>query len=274
MTDEALCKYVLNQRRLLELELHSEKEEEEEGNKNDNVSSPLNKRDETIQNMASRSLNNLQLDHFSVGLMGRTVIQLCPIKSHPKISKAEKEGGTSKPRGHLLPAHRLTVGDEVEIVPKNNKSSRKSVGGVVSSLTDTTVSIALFSKGDGPTNNNTGDNDEEEMNILGGLPPFSVLPRSSVAVHKKMTDALQELERHGLDHPIAGSILRAVFDPSSRSSFLGGGVSKPPAPQHNTFIPYNSNLDESQLDAIKFALNEQRPISLIRELLLFCSMRS
>ena len=264
MTDEKLRNYVIKQRRLLELELHSDQEE------TTNAASMKTSKGEGIDDAApsrtsTRILNNLQLDHFSVGLMGRTVIQLSASSvttlegdANPKDNKTDR----------LLPAHRLTVGDEVEIISKNApKSSRayqrgglrkNAIGGVISSVTDSTVSIALFSKVDGPANNNT-QSDEEESRILGGAPPFSVIPRSSIAVHHKMTDALHELERQGLDHPVAGSVLRAVFDPSSDEE-----TAPTPLPKHD-FVPFNSNLDDSQLEAIHFALNGQRPISLIRE---------
>lgn len=264
MADEKLRNYVLNQRRLLELELLSDQEETTNATSLKKSNDSIGNEDDKSTSSPSRTLNNLQLDHFSVGLMGRTVIQL---SSSSDIGISLEEGANKKEKtDRLLPAHRLTVGDEVEIISKNaskpmgnerGKSGKKSIGGVISALTDSAVSISLFSKGDGPSNNNT-QSDEEETRILGGSPPFSVIPRSSIAVHRKMTDALQELERHGLDHPVAGSVLRAVFDPSSSANT--------PIPlSERNFVPFNANLDDSQLDAINFALNGQRSISLIRE---------
>lgn len=310
-SDTTIHEYVTNQKRLLELELKSE--EEEEANQRSHV--PQKQTDETSTRGGgkSRILSNLKVEEWSIGLMGRTVITLVSMKGNGSGSssssstnggkEAEEDKSTNEKNVKksdmplmLLPSHRITVGDEVEIMSKHNndqmsKSSssekkRKKSGGVVSAVTDTMISIALYGNQNHKMNHNsnqkessnnksttsTTTNDqqqEEETQLLLGSPPLIVVPKSSVEVHKKMVHVLNQLQDEGLDHPFAGSVIRSVFDPSAatigmKSSSISSDDSADVC--DNTmpsFCPFNPNLDESQIEAIKFCLEGQQPISLI-----------
>ena len=143
----------------------------------------------------------------------------------------------------LLPAHRFTTGDEVEIRNKdtinntnnNNGSSsnNNSPGGVITEVTDTSISIALFSSNSSNRNNNKSNNSNNNNNQKKntnddnindnendglGLPPFTILARSNIEVHNKIMKAIDELEKYHMSHPICGSIVRAVFEDTTSSS--------------------------------------------------------
>jgi hypothetical protein len=129
---------------------------------------------------------------------------------------------------------------------------------VISAVCDSYISVALFQKSDKgkkKSSDSKGEDDEGEDDGL-SVPPLSVVPKSSVEVHRKMLQALETLERKGTDHPIAGRIVHAMFhaDPTN---------DPPPALKAPMRQPFNSNLDESQLNAISFALQDDRRIALI-----------
>ncbi|KAI2491394.1 hypothetical protein MHU86_23183 [Fragilaria crotonensis] len=211
-------------------------------------------------------LRNLALLQVSVGLYGRTVVTL------------GFDTDTNEKGKCLLPQHRFTTGDEIQILSKSSSSSATAFGnnqrqgmqgegGVVSQVDETFISIALFGKthanNDATTKTSTTSG-EEETTILGS-PPFSIVPKSSAEVHNKMMQALTDLERHGASHALYGNVVQAIFSgqqycvPGSTSSSTAG------APQSTiaTTNPYNPNLDESQLDAIAFSLHPDRHVSLI-----------
>lgn len=221
------------QRQLLQLELQSESLGETSNSKlNDSNDAPR-----------SHVLHGLAVDHVSVGLYGRTVVTL------------------HKSNFSLLPAHRFTTGDEAEIRSSNSKAG--SVG-VVSQVTDESIAVALFGgsihksskkneKGKGKKQEDDKDNDD---NVLQGSPPFSLLPKSSIEVHHKLVTALNDLGKHGVDHPVAGTVIRSLFDASSNSSAeVSTRAHLPDEP---------TNLDASQREAISFALGgPNRPVALI-----------
>ena len=253
--------YVEKQKRLLELELRSEQDENESTNKEE-------------EGRSTRVLRNLQVDYFEVGLMGRTVVHLIPIvESIADTCDAEMDGHTTKKKSSqfLLPAHRLTVGDEIEIVTKVSKvkqneasKSRKNKGGVISVVTDTSISVALFeqnasgggkndkkrSKGK-DTSSPSGDDESE----LVGAGPLSIVPRSSAEVHKKLIKSLDRLERDGADHVFAGRVIQDIF--------MGENGTTSTFTHTAEMVPFNQNLDSSQIDAIRFALYGNQPVSLI-----------
>ena len=232
MTDISVREFVALQRNLLELELKAE--EEEERSIESSIRAVPSKHE--VDERPAHVLRHLETSEISVGLYGRTVVTLTVMNA-----KDETE---------LLPAHRFSVGDEVEIHSKTG--NRDNVGGVICAITETSIAIALFGKKT-VVSKNDENNGEEDDSVL-GPPPLAVIPKSSVEVHRKLVKALGELERQGSDHPIAGNVVSALFGPPK--SF----AKCPPT----TIEPFNSNLDASQLEAISFALNSgDRPISLI-----------
>ena len=328
MTDSIIHDYVSNQRRLLEIELRSEQEEEEERiqKRKPGQQSSSKKNDDEHEGRKSRVLANLKVEEWSIGLMGRTVAHLTSmvndnnnnnnnndsnnIGTAPTIGEEKKQsskkGSTKnnkKVNSHLtiLPAHRITVGDEVEIMSKysynnekmmiqqqQNKSNtsqrkRNKTGGVVSAVTDSMISVALFGSNrqqnvsaSSTTTSVGDDDDEEEESSLLGTPPLIIVPKSSVEVHKKMINALQMLKEDGEDHKYAGRIVRSVFEHNNNTtkdnanqdqkdySKESGNSIESSSHLQQSFTPFNPNLDQSQIDAIKFCLQNQ-PISLIRK---------
>ena len=249
MTDSIIREFVSQQRELLELELNSE---QDEAGKNEDASS----------SQKTVALRQLEASEISVGLYGRTVVQLSLIR---KDDNTSTKGGNSP----LLPAHRFKVGDDVEIQSKEFKKN-KAKGGVISHVTDTSISVALFqSKGNNDNNKNndkkssnkkanTGNDDEEsDEAALVGSPPLTLLPKSSVEVHRKLISGLADLDRQGPNHPIAGPLIQALFAPPSSEHRTA--PKRPVEP----IQPFNDNLDESQLEAISFCLQDHRPVSLI-----------
>eukprot|EP00980_Cylindrotheca_fusiformis_P000465 scaffold115_cov123-Cylindrotheca_fusiformis.AAC.5 len=231
MDDSIIHEFVAEQRELLELEFEADSNE---------ADAATNKSDAR----ASHIVPGLEASDISIGLYGRTVVRLS--------SLADNEV--------RLPAHRFTVGDEVQIRKQNLKNSPS---GVISAVADTFIDVALFpnnsykqgnnSKNQLNKKNDAGD-DEEQVDIL-SQPPFSLVPMSSVQVHRKMVSTLDVLDKQGTGHPIAGHIVSAMFHPD----FKDGQQS-----QTRTEIqPFNPNLDQSQLEAISFALRHDQKIALI-----------
>lgn len=254
--------YAENQKRLLELELRSEQDENEIANKEE-------------EGRSTRVLTNLEVDFLEVGLMGSTVVHFIPIAESSVGGNYESAGDgnlqSKTKKSPLLPAHRLTVGDEIEIVTKLSQatklneasSSGRNKGGVISAVTDGSISVSLFennkrgvgrvdkktSKGNG-TSFSSGDDESD----LVGAGPLSLVPRSSAEVHKKLVKSLDRLEKEGVDHPYAGRVIQDIFH----------GEKGPKVPTPNIEItPFNQNLDSSQIDAIRFALFGNQPVSLI-----------
>lgn len=226
-TTGSISSFVVEQRELLALELQADEEQ-----------------DGDSEERTSHLLGNLEASDVSVGLYGRTVVRLNLWSEKP---------------GNLLPAHRLTVGDEVEIRSKQ-KPKHGFPGGVISEVSDTHVAVALFSKTSSDNkkssnghddNDNDNDNDSEDGF---GSPPLTLVPRSSIDVHRKLLSALFDLEKQGVNHPVAGPVIHAMFHPLD--------VPPPPSVTHN-WQPFNSGLDDSQQEAIAFALQPDRPIALI-----------
>lgn len=249
MTDAVIRQFVAEQKELLDLELQSEQEQQVGG-----LTTTGTQQAGNDEQRASHILGNLDASGVSVGLYGRTVVELTVWSSNESSSKSpssSSEQGSSA----LLSAHRFTVGDEVEIRSKQSSSGKKGYpGGVISAVSDTSVSVALFSstkRGGGKSQQQEEQDDEDGV----GEPPLSLLPKSSVEVHRKLIAALDRLEKHGIDHPIAGRVVEALFQADPSRDPTGN------KPQQNT--PFNANLDESQRDAISFALQDDRRISLI-----------
>lgn len=233
MADSIISSFVAEQKELLALELQAD----DEASSTDDTSRPSEER-------SSHVLGNLETSDVSVGLYGRTVVQLT-LWSDTTSSASEKQ---------LLPAHRLTVGDEVELRSKH-KPPNGFPGGVVSEVSDKHIAVALFQRqrGGGPNSSIKDEKDETDDDGI-GAPPFTLVPRSSAEVHRKLISALSSLDKHGIDHPIAGRVISAMFLPQPL----------PPPPQISGIKQsFNVQLDESQQDAIAFGLQSDRPFALI-----------
>lgn len=226
--DEKIREFVAEQRELLELELQADEP-------------PVTSKPTNEDSNAATILGNLHASDISVGLYGRTVVELA-VWSPDMKSEA------------LLTAHRFTVGDEVEIRPKQSKKSNNP-SGVISAVSDTFISVALFASSQSfKKETNEDDNDESLL-----VPPLSLVPKSSVEVHRKLLQALNEVEREGTNHATAGHVVRAMFEkPDFRQN--GDIKIRTSLSAHEAF---NSNLDESQWEAINFCLQDEQKISLI-----------
>jgi len=301
--ESKIQKYVEKQRHLLELELRSEQEELHSITTADD---PQEK-----EQRSERVLRNLVVDHVGFGLMGRTVVYLNPVHGSHQVNRVssdidvaadggggnggdggtlgDNKGGHSKKSNRtsgrvLLPAHRFTVGDEVDLVTKMTSSySNRSAsgaggggggGGVICEVTDVSIAVALFDKHYNGNSSGGGDRKMEKKSSGGGNSshdnddfmvgsgPYTLIPRSSVQVHQKLLKSLDILERHGIDHSIAGRIIRDIFDnePQDKEQSYGSGKDHE---SQKELQPFNPNLDSSQMDAIRFALYDTQPISLI-----------
>ncbi len=230
-----LHQFVSRQNELLDLELKWEQTEEGE------------EEEKTGTMLTVRSLHKLQVLDLSVGLYGRTIVTLEPagITHTSRDSSGTAPITTSK----LLPANKLSVGDDVIIIPgscttitgNSNNATRKTEGiaGVIHEITDCSISIALHS------NIFTTSNDDTCETLSLTSTNVSVIPSSSIATHNKMKLALEELLQHGVDHPVAHTIVHKMFTNSPT----------PPTTINHTKEFFNPNLDPSQKQAIQFALS-------------------
>lgn len=196
----------------------------------------------------SRVLTGLSITQVSVGLYGRTVVEL----GLPDSTRR-------------LPAHRFTSGDEVELRCAsgggNNNASKRTTG-VVSQVTETTLAFAVGGSGNKSKDNNNkkkqhqkvqdDDDDDDEADEPYGDPPFTLVPSSSVEVHRKMVAALSALEQHGAQHDVAGPVVQALFDPTIQQQHQSSTRSA--SIQEFRQRLSNPHLDDSQVEAIQFAL--------------------
>lgn len=244
---DQISAFVNQQKEWLEAELHSSRQERAANGNNNGA-----------EEGRSRVLTGLEIAQVSVGLYGRTVIE---------VGVAATTGKSEKAR---LPAHRFTTGDEVELRASGGQGSTNKVRttqGVVSLVTDACLAFAISgtTRDKKKKNNNrkNQDEDEDDQEQPYGEPPFTLVPSSSVEVHRKMVSALSTLAQQGAEHPQAGSVVRALFDPSSQQR----STTAPPiyAESLASFRARlcNPNLDDSQVEAIQFALQPHRVVSLI-----------
>ena len=291
-----LHEFISNQKRLLELELRAEEDASVDPTK-----ITTNNKDDVSRD-GGFVLRNIDVIDTSVGLYGRTVVSFGNVSSQQSVTvpsqdnatmTTNKNGGRSSTSSsnHLLQAHRLTVGDEVQILPNNGKGfqgGKKSrhIGGVVCALDDVSISVALFGEDAGSNSKQSTaakkgkkagsklidepPHDDGDGEMLGGNPPYALIPKSNIEVHQKMIAALDDLDQYGVDHPVAGSIVMAAFEQNN--------------PMHNTKMTRSrieslelecnlesSKLDYSQREAVVMALHSNSPIYLIhgREFIFF-----
>jgi hypothetical protein len=306
--DAKIREFCTLQKTWLEQELHEEQDEAEAAALNSNSSktkkTSQEEQQEAAEGRAARVLGHLEAAEISVGLYGRTVVQLVKAATTARGSSSTSStavvatGGdvatatntaTNNNKGRnngLLPAHCFTTGDEVEIRSKSGETSggninSVSTGGVVTAVTDTSISVALFSgrrggksqqqqNGGGGasssskrnTNNSAASGENNDDDHTGGLgnPPYALLPTSSIEVYRKLVAALNELEKHGVNHPTAGHVVQALFQqPQSDDDVVFSTVKASSTCRNDS----SSGLDESQLEAIDFCLQNQRPVALI-----------
>ena len=258
--DAKIREFVAEQKELLELELQSETDGGE-------ATSSTTTEQHNEEQRASHILSHLYASEVSVGLYGRTVVELSLWNSTNGGSSGSAGGEAAAENNHgssdRLPAHRFTVGDEVEVRSKQRSSKRKFPGGVISVVTDSSISIALFpqrneksskKKSQASSDAEEGEDDEDD---LVGPPPLSLVPKSSIEVHRKLVHALDILGSKGVDHPVAGHVVDAMFRVPHNLPSPSASAST------TTEEPFNARLDASQLEAISFALQSDRPVSLI-----------
>jgi ATP-dependent RNA/DNA helicase IGHMBP2 len=194
-------------------------------------------------------LAHLQLE-VTVGLYGRTVLEL----------------GLSDPN-ERLPAHRFTAGSEVEVRGSSQKKGQ-AIQGVVSCVTDTRIAVAVSA----PTGKQSkkqkknqaeqdDENDDDQDNPYGEA-PFSLVPRSSVEVNRKLVAALTDLAQQGSDHAVAGGVVRALFTDTQTTSAVSAA---PPTSEETQTFRHQllHHLDDSQVAAIQFCLSPRHLVSLI-----------
>ena len=285
LVEASLREFVSRQQRLLELELRSEEEEDQRLRNLENIN------DGRLDGYVLRGLEAIST---SVGLYGRTVVTLSQglLESSQSdtntLSQPSRASAASKTR-QFLQAHRLTVGDEVEILPKNGKgvlggsgsrnaNKLKRVCGVVCAVDDLSISVALFG-GDvgnrqqyprkdtvqtqGKKNVREDEDADDDGDLLGGPPPYSLVPKSSAEVHQKMVSALEDLERLGVNHPIAGNIVKAAFEPQSESKLRVKISRREVEALEDKYNLSSTKLDYSQKEAVAFVLSSEFPISLV-----------
>lgn len=263
--EASLHEFVSNQKRLLELELRAESEN-----------------DHDVDRDGGFCLRNIYETDVTVGLYGRTVIRFGTTSSSSVSDGDTKVTNiASQTSSTLLPAHRLTVGDEVQILPNNGKGFQHGkqstrTGGVICAMDDTSVSVALFGGESGSSHHksssknvigkksSTGTEDTDyDSEILAGNPPYSLVPKSNVDLHQKMIHALDELERNGVSHPVAGDIVLAAFEPgNSKHNNETMTRSKIDALDEECGLR-STRLDYSQREAVVMALHSNSPITLI-----------
>jgi hypothetical protein len=163
MTDSIIRDFVAEQRELLNLEFEADADENSTTN----------------EERAAHILSNLEASDISVGLYGRTVVQLTLLSDNKTTGEL------------LLPAHRFTVGDEVQIRKQNKK---KCPSGVISAVSDTFVNVALFQqkpsqkgkeKSQAKKKGDNDNGDQDEIDVL-NQPPLVLVPQSSIEVHRKL----------------------------------------------------------------------------------------
>src|SRR5210317_1502484 len=153
-----LQQFVATQKRLLALELRAEEEVSLTS------SSTASGRSDNEGDRGS-FLRNVAVIDVSIGLYGRTVVSF----------------GNDSAETKLLQSHRLTVGDEVAILAKSKGSQlqslskkSKSIGGVICTVSDFSISVALFGdskqKQQPGAKDTTPDTVDDDLEMLGGPP--------------------------------------------------------------------------------------------------------
>ncbi|POM72410.1 DNA polymerase alpha-associated DNA helicase A, partial [Phytophthora palmivora] len=161
-------------------------------------------------------LTHLTLARYSTGLFGRILLQF----SFPSLSLRQ-----AKP-------HQFTVGDLVQIrVQKNTPAGNKLPTGIVSRVEDKGISIAVSSDQD--------DVDEAELLAATGVTLDRLVNNATFV---KLTSALDQMAK--FEFGAAQTVVDVVFSERQPSW-------NTPLPE---ITPFNTGLNESQVEAIRFAL--------------------
>ena len=271
--DWTIREFCAHQKEWLEAELQSEEDEvpmaasKKSGGTGGKTKNSATAKNEIDFQHKSDVLAHLGVEAITVGLYGRTVVTLTA--RTVQASTTNQQQRQEKNSVPLLPAHRFTTGDEVEIRSKTS-SAKQNQPGVISQVTETSISVALFGKHQHNSSNSAATpvnphntNEEETGDILShdgdGGGQLLLVPSRSIEVHKKYLSALHSLEKHGVDHPVAGSVVRALFDTATLDEEAPAICGAKPT----AFEPFNDRLDDSQIEAIQFALADTRPICCI-----------
>ncbi|KAG6612050.1 DNA-binding protein SMUBP-2 [Phytophthora cinnamomi] len=162
-------------------------------------------------------LTHLTLARCSTGLFGRTMLQF----SFPSLSLRQ-----AKP-------HQFTVGDLVQIrVQKTIPSGDKLPTGIVSKVEERGISVAV----------NSDQDDVDEVELLGASGAITLDRLVNNATFVKLTSALDQLTK--FDYGAAQAVVDVVFSEREPSW-------NTPLPE---ITPFNTGLNESQVEAIRFAL--------------------
>ncbi|GMI34593.1 hypothetical protein TeGR_g7410, partial [Tetraparma gracilis] len=213
----SLASWVSSQKKLLSMELQQEQSALAASNKPANK--PAHKRfgEEKEEHSLSSLVPNLCLASSSLGLYGKHVATLCP---HDK-PRADKPS-SSPP----LLQHRLSVGDEVDVLPCRSAPppscplsqadlEHVSVTATICKLSPESIELVLGPATSSlPKSKKPAALDLHELSISDLPPPLTLAPRASVAVHQKLTAALEELADRGPSHPLAGPLISLLFPPS------------------------------------------------------------
>ena len=275
--DESIHRFVTKQLELLRLEY----EAEANGGDDENT---------------SRTLRHLDIDSMHVGLYGKTIWTFVADTSDAgragnnnnsnQNDNNDNDNAKDKSKSNLLPAHNLTVGDEVEILTNHNKSTRSATTdasearekkkstmfAVVSKVTNESISVVLSE--DKKHNNNNNNNNMDDVEAI-MEPPFTIRRKVSEDVRRKIEKSLEQLRSHGTDHPLASRVIQTIFGnysstetttttttTTAQTAAYDNPSTKMNA-KNNPMEPFNSNLDESQKTAIQFALDDERHLALI-----------
>ncbi|KAE9333793.1 DNA-binding protein [Phytophthora fragariae] len=163
------------------------------------------------------ALTHLTLARYSTGLFGRTLLQF----SFPSLSLRQ-----TKP-------HQFTVGDLVQIrVQKTISAGDQLPTGIVSRVEERAISVAVNSEQD----------DVDEVELLGASGAITLDRLVNNATFVKLTSALDQLTK--FDYGAAQAVVDVVFSDREPSW-------NTPLPE---ITPFNTGLNESQVEAIRFAL--------------------
>jgi hypothetical protein len=279
----------------------------------------------------TNALNHLRINDISIGLYGRTVIRFVhdvvttETTTTTAHSTTTKQPHTQSSSFVLLPAHKFTTGDDVDVRYSSSSSQETSnhkviiMSGVICEVTETSLSVAMSStpsktqpKSSSHNHRNqhtTTDWDDTDLWNDTTAVRFTIVPKSQRIIYEKLIHAIQLLEqsRRSNSNSSNSEMIRAMFRPHWNHGTTNHTRTQtpPPPPQqqqqqqqsesdhvtslsqnHPTplLVPskqnhdtchssyQNPNLDESQKEAIHFALsnshhqhhyNTQPPITLI-----------
>jgi len=171
------------------------------------------------------ALQKLWISSQRTGLYGRTVVSLVQRNSAD------------------FPAHKITSGDIVGLIKQGDESSKVEVSGVVLEVRPSSISVAF--------------QEDSEVIDLPDENQLAVVKLANDVTYKRLNSALKDLDKRVNSR--LGDILLGEAEPSVPHQTLDPNIIDPGSQQ----IRFNnSNLDDSQQEAVKFAL-KQRELAII-----------